>query len=235
MLQIGSEVDRLVAIDYDDANAWGLAFSALGESAVHIVHLVSESNYAGTPLAISSLPVSSPVVALGAIGVNGTGLVPIWIEAPPSDPDQVMVKTLRLPAPGRLRGAVVQSLSGDRVTGVANVQQVVQFFEDALETVTDAGDVYVWQFSQGLQGEDLIAPFGHVAPGALPLAVGLNHPTGFWGLDPDGEQVFIADSSCDDLESQGLRPQRGTATQPWTHATGPAYDWMAVGTELLDF
>jgi hypothetical protein len=197
-------------------------------------------------------------------------------------PTDVVTTTLRLPAPGHVRGPpVTANGSTDNVT--PDVRQVVQFFDDThtfvvieerqphgdplansasyqlseavrgawpfrvvdgvdwqegcndsgmfinppeyrfplpLALLTDTGDIYVWQFTGGVEGESGLVPFGHVAPGTRWIWRGGG---GVWAsleaVEPDGQMVVLNDSDCQDLRSAALRAQRFPAVAPWATST----------------
>jgi hypothetical protein len=197
--------------------------------------------------------------------------------------------TLRVPAPGRVRGAAIESLlPEDYEPPNTWTHRVVQFFEDThafvalddvgkqdptdltphqlfesargswpfhvvdgdhwvegcdnhggfndipaalrhpypLVVLTDTGDIYTWQFSDGPGPESFLAPFAHVAPGSSALRTsGDTYNNHLHVLEPDGTMVRLEDADCQDLRSGAMQPLRITATDPWTTAIHVDGNW----------
>jgi hypothetical protein len=174
-------------------------------------------------------------------------------------PGDVTTKTLRVPAPGRVRTVAVESTEWDDVASEF-VEQVVQFFDDTstfvafanhvppvscevdfqlyesgrgnwpfkvvaatswvqghdpivtnthpppIATMTDTGDVYVWQFVQGVSGEALVAPFGRMPPGTRVIGTAVGGTTGVWGLLPSGRFHLLVSGDRTDIHAGALMP-----------------------------
>lgn len=72
--------------------------------------------------------------------------------------------------------------------------------------LTATGDIYTWDFSTGPNEQELIEPFGTVAPGSgiADIRAGVEM---IWALQPDGgPDVFLTDSDYFDARSPSLRP-----------------------------
>jgi hypothetical protein len=93
----------------------------------------------------------------------------------------------------------------------------------SLATLTDTGDIYLWQFSSGLDGESFLAPFGHVAVGTRVMGMAdapWDDRAGLWALEPDGHVVVLKDADGLDLRSGALKPQRFPAGAAWIMSAG---------------
>ncbi len=197
-------------------------------------------------------------------------------------PTDVTTSTLRVPAPGRVRGAAVETTTIEDPS-VVYIQRLVQFFEDTgtfvaivdrpppgvpaaeartyevkelargswpsrvvsgtqwpegcdehgreaagytpsrypefsspvpLALLTDTGDIYTWRFVEGLEGEQFVTPFGHVAAGSRVLRT-YDVFLSALSWEPDGTFVWLADSDCRDLKSTAMKAQRYAGVGPW--------------------
>jgi hypothetical protein len=75
-----------------------------------------------------------------------------------------------------------------------------------IATMTDTGDVYVWQFVQGVSGEALVAPFGRMPPGTRVIGTAVGGTTGVWGLLPSGRFHLLVSGDRTDIHAGALMP-----------------------------
>jgi hypothetical protein len=87
--------------------------------------------------------------------------------------------------------------------------------------LTDTGDIYLWQFDAGVDGETIPPELGHVEPGSQTIqSLSFNATAlGVYVVQPSGNLVELADSNCMMLGSSSLQPQLYNFGNPVTSST----------------
>ncbi len=108
-----------------------------------------------------------------------------------------------------------------------------------LVTLTDTGDLYIWQFVDGISGESFVTPFGHMPTGTRVVGTFTAPIAGVWGVEPDGKLLLLNDADPLDLRSGSLMPQEFPGIEPWTELnagdSGFERAFVADGTLWTDY
>ena len=269
------------------------------------LHLYMADLPSGAPATINEVPYPFPDGTKPQLFVSEFRFTAMLVDQsaePPHDllvamfmartPTDITTKTLRVPAPGRVRSLALEHTAWDRAADKI-VQQVVQFFEDTstfvafsnitpnvpcvcdfdlyesgrgnwpytvvggtgwyeggstplppvpanshpppFVTMTDTGDLYIWQFVEGTSGESFIAPFGHMPTGTGIISALAGSIPGVWGIEPNGKLLLLNDADTVDLRSGSLMPREFAGITPWTelHVGDSGFDRAFVANGML--